>query len=148
MVDEGVKAFGAIHYCVNNAGVTSTPRARSHELPVAGVGSGAGDQTSRGVWLCQRAEITQMLKQEADLVMKYVSPILLVMGRQRFGDWGVLMECVGGKEPGVPPQRGQYRQHLVYSRSCRQCYEWICESSTRYYFSGLAIWPADTAREW
>ena len=35
MVDEGVKAFGAIHYCVNNAGVTSTPRARSHELSVA-----------------------------------------------------------------------------------------------------------------
>jgi NAD(P)-dependent dehydrogenase (short-subunit alcohol dehydrogenase family) len=23
MVDEGVKAFGAIHYCVNNAGITS-----------------------------------------------------------------------------------------------------------------------------
>ena len=35
MVDEGVKAFGAIHYCVNNVGVMSTPRARSHELPVA-----------------------------------------------------------------------------------------------------------------
>lgn len=38
MVDKGVKAFGAIHYCVNNAGVTSTPRAWSHELPRGRVG--------------------------------------------------------------------------------------------------------------
>ena len=71
MVDEGVKAFGAIHYCVNNAGVTSTPRARSHELPVSAWDRVQGINL-RGVWLCQRAEITQMLKQEADLEMKYV----------------------------------------------------------------------------
>jgi NAD(P)-dependent dehydrogenase (short-subunit alcohol dehydrogenase family) len=62
MVDEGVKAFGAIHYCVNNAGVTSTPRARSHELPVAAWDRVQGINL-RGVWL----------KQEADLVMKYES---------------------------------------------------------------------------
>lgn len=61
MVDEGVKASGAIHYCVNNAGVTSTPRARSHELPMAAWDRVQGINL-RGVWLCQRAEITQMLK--------------------------------------------------------------------------------------
>ena len=69
MVDEGVKAFGAIHYCVNSAGVTSTPRARTHGLPVAAWDRVQGINL-RGVWLCQRAEITQMLKQEADLEMK------------------------------------------------------------------------------
>jgi NAD(P)-dependent dehydrogenase (short-subunit alcohol dehydrogenase family) len=71
MVDEGVKAFSAIHYCINNAGVTSTPRARSHELPVSAWDRVQGINL-RGVWLCQRAEITQMLKQEADLEMKCV----------------------------------------------------------------------------
>jgi NAD(P)-dependent dehydrogenase (short-subunit alcohol dehydrogenase family) len=61
MVDEGVKTFGAIHYYVNNAGVTSTPRAWSHELPVAAWDRVQGINL-RGVWLCQRAEITQILK--------------------------------------------------------------------------------------
>lgn len=66
MVDEGVTAFGGIHYCVNSAGVTSRPRARTHELSVV-----AWDRVIninlRGVWLCQKAQITQMLKQEANL---------------------------------------------------------------------------------
>ena len=72
MVDEGVKAFGAIHYCVNCAGVTSSPRQISHELPVE-----AWDRVQRinlrGVWLCQKAQITQMMKQEANLKMMYVT---------------------------------------------------------------------------
>ena len=70
MVDEGVKAFGEIHYCVNCAGVTSSPRARTHELPME-----AWDRVLninlRGVHLCQRAQITQMLKQKEDLPMRY-----------------------------------------------------------------------------
>lgn len=72
MVDEGVKAFGSIHYCVNCAGVTSQPRKISHELSI-----GAWDRVLRinlrGVWLCQKAQITQMLKQKADLKMMYVA---------------------------------------------------------------------------
>ena len=69
MVAEGVKKFGAIHYCVNNAGVTSRPRVRTHELPVE-----AWDRVAnvnlRGVWLCERAEIGQMMKQGMDLKMR------------------------------------------------------------------------------
>jgi NAD(P)-dependent dehydrogenase (short-subunit alcohol dehydrogenase family) len=61
MVDGGVKTFGAAHYCVNNAGVTSTPRAWSRELPVAAWDRVQGINL-RGVRLCQRAEITQILK--------------------------------------------------------------------------------------
>lgn len=63
MVDEGVKAFGAIHYCVNCAGITSRPRLRSHELPIEAWDRVLGINL-RGVWLCQRAQIIQILKQE------------------------------------------------------------------------------------
>lgn len=68
MVREGVKEFGAIHFCVNCAGVTSKPRVRTADLPTQ-----AWDRVMsinlRGVWLCQRAEIQQMLKQKDDLNM-------------------------------------------------------------------------------
>ncbi|KAI9656177.1 MAG: hypothetical protein M1821_004839 [Bathelium mastoideum] len=73
MVDEGVKSFGSIHYCVNCAGVTSKPRKRSHELSLE-----AWDRVQminlRGVWLCQKAEIQQLLKQEANLKMMTGAP--------------------------------------------------------------------------
>jgi len=65
MIDEGVAAFGAIHYCVNCAGVTSPERVVSHELSVESWDK-VINVNLRGVWLCQRAQITQMLKQEAD----------------------------------------------------------------------------------
>lgn len=63
MVDTGVEKFGNIQYAVNCAGVTSEPRAKSADLSVE-----AWDRVMniniRGVWLCQRAVIRQMLKQE------------------------------------------------------------------------------------
>ncbi|KAL4866554.1 hypothetical protein BDV12DRAFT_187326 [Aspergillus spectabilis] len=65
-IDSGVAAFGGIHYAVNNVGITSNPRARTHELesssfdPLVAV-------NLKGTWLCQRAELRQMLKQEAEL---------------------------------------------------------------------------------
>jgi NAD(P)-dependent dehydrogenase (short-subunit alcohol dehydrogenase family) len=69
MVDEGVKAFGGVHYCVNNAGVTSKPRVRTHELSTE-----AWDRVQnvnlRGVWLCERAELRAMMKQEKELKMR------------------------------------------------------------------------------
>lgn len=69
MIDDGVKTFGAIHYAVNNAGVASQPRVKTHELEVE-----AWDRVQningRGAWLCQRAEIRQMLSQEPNLSMR------------------------------------------------------------------------------
>jgi NAD(P)-dependent dehydrogenase (short-subunit alcohol dehydrogenase family) len=66
MVDEAVAKFGAIHYCINSAGVTSKPRVRTHEL-----GAEAFDRVLninlRGVWLCERAQIRQFMKQEPSL---------------------------------------------------------------------------------
>lgn len=71
MVQKGVETFGAIHYAVNNAGVSSKPRVRTDELEVKSFDDVMAVNL-RGVWLCERAEIRQMLKQERDLVMRWV----------------------------------------------------------------------------
>ncbi|KAH8689346.1 oxidoreductase [Talaromyces proteolyticus] len=65
-VDAGVKAFGGIHYAVNNVGITSNPRARTHELETSSFDPLVAVNL-RGTWLCQRAEIRQMLKQNTEL---------------------------------------------------------------------------------
>ncbi|KAK5198840.1 hypothetical protein LTR99_007780 [Exophiala xenobiotica] len=66
MMEEAVKKFGAVHYCINSAGVTSSPRLRTHELDIE-----AYDRVMninlRGLWLCERAQIRQFLKQPASL---------------------------------------------------------------------------------
>lgn len=66
MVEEAAATFGAIHYCINSAGVTSKPRLRTHELETE-----AFDRVIninlRGLWLCERAQIRQFLKQPATL---------------------------------------------------------------------------------
>ncbi len=69
MVEEGVKAFGAIHYAVNNAGVSSKPRVRTDQLEVKSFDDVMAVNL-RGVWLCERAELRQMLKQEKTLTMR------------------------------------------------------------------------------
>ncbi|KAK6376103.1 hypothetical protein LTS17_007354 [Exophiala oligosperma] len=66
MVEAAVTSFGAIHYCINSAGVTSRPRLRTHELETE-----AFDRVIninlRGLWLCERAQIRQFLNQEPTL---------------------------------------------------------------------------------
>ena len=69
MVAEGVKAFGAIHYAVNNAGVSGKPRLRTDELEVESYDL-VMNINLRGVWLCERAELRQILKQEPELKMR------------------------------------------------------------------------------
>lgn len=71
MVAEGVAKFGAVHYAVHNAGVTSRRRVPTHELE-ADVWDEVVNVCLRGVWLCQRAVIRQMLSQEAERTMRYV----------------------------------------------------------------------------
>lgn len=63
MVDEAVKAFGGIHYAVNNAGISSKPRVRTHELEIEAYDR-VQNVNQRGLWLCERAELRQMLTQE------------------------------------------------------------------------------------
>jgi NAD(P)-dependent dehydrogenase (short-subunit alcohol dehydrogenase family) len=71
MVDEGVKQFGAIHYAVNNAGISNPKRVRTHELEVESYDR-VQNVNQRGVWLCERAEIRQMLKQKLVLKSRYL----------------------------------------------------------------------------
>ncbi|KAK7895007.1 hypothetical protein LTR67_005746 [Exophiala xenobiotica] len=72
MMEEAVKKFGAVHYCINSAGVTSSPRLRTHELDIE-----AYDRVMninlRGLWLCERAQIRQFLKQPASLKTRHQS---------------------------------------------------------------------------
>lgn len=68
MVEEAVAEFGAIHYCINSAGVTSRPRNRTHELDVEPFDR-VMNVNLRGLWLCERAEIRQFMKQPATLTM-------------------------------------------------------------------------------
>lgn len=70
LIDAGVKAFGGIHYAVNNVGITSRPRARTHELEVSSFDP-VVNVNLRGTWLCERAQIRQMLKQDLDLKSRY-----------------------------------------------------------------------------
>ncbi|EXJ66170.1 uncharacterized protein A1O5_10786 [Cladophialophora psammophila CBS 110553] len=73
MVTEGVKKFGAIHYAVNNAGITSRIRIKTHLLQTEEWDKVQGVNL-RGVWLCQRAELRQMMKQEAELSTRTGAP--------------------------------------------------------------------------
>lgn len=63
MIAAAVKAFGGFHYCVNAAGINADPRKVSHELDIDDWDK-ILKVNLRGVWLCQRAQITQMLRQE------------------------------------------------------------------------------------
>lgn len=74
MVDDGVAKFGAIHYAVNNAGISSKPRVRTHELEVESYDR-VQNVNQRGLWLCERAELRQMLKQEPELRTRLVLSI-------------------------------------------------------------------------
>ncbi|KAL4945400.1 hypothetical protein BDV06DRAFT_209508 [Aspergillus oleicola] len=73
MVSEGVKRFGAIHYCVNNAGITSRVRTKTHLLETKDWDD-VLEVNLRGVWLCQRAELRQLMGQERELVMRTGAP--------------------------------------------------------------------------
>ncbi|PCG91186.1 Short-chain dehydrogenase/reductase SDR [Penicillium occitanis (nom. inval.)] len=66
MVEEGARKFGAIHYCINSAGVTSKPRLRTHELEVEAFDR-VVNINLRGIWMCERAQIRQMLRQPGTL---------------------------------------------------------------------------------
>jgi NAD(P)-dependent dehydrogenase (short-subunit alcohol dehydrogenase family) len=69
MMEEAVRKFGSVHYCINSAGVTSKPRVRTHELDTEAFDR-VMNVNLRGLWLCERAQIRQFLKQPASLKMR------------------------------------------------------------------------------
>ncbi|KAL2858617.1 short chain dehydrogenase/ reductase [Aspergillus pseudoustus] len=72
-IDAGVSAFGGIHYAVNNVGITSNPRARTHKLDTSSFDPLVAVNL-RGTWLCQRAELRQMLRQTPELQPRTGAP--------------------------------------------------------------------------
>lgn len=94
MVDDAVAAFGAIHYAVNNAGISSKPRIRTHELEVESYDR-VHSVNQRGVWLCERAELRQMLKQEPELHSRFVMEL-------EISTWMTYQK----NRAGTTPQRG------------------------------------------
>jgi NAD(P)-dependent dehydrogenase (short-subunit alcohol dehydrogenase family) len=77
-VDEVVKNFGRIDYAVNNAGVGGMLKT-SDQIPKEDFNRVLSINTT-AVWLCQRAQIRQMLKQEkqADSYRSYRGSIVNV----------------------------------------------------------------------
>jgi NAD(P)-dependent dehydrogenase (short-subunit alcohol dehydrogenase family) len=99
-VEAGVKEFGAIHYAVNNAGITSNPRVRTHELPTE-AWDRVVDVNLRGAWLCERAELRQMMRQGAELESRCVLRLFSVLELY-------MMDCIDMimHRTGAPAQRG------------------------------------------
>ena len=62
-VGEVVTKFGGIHYAANNAGI-GRPFGPTHETRTADY-SQVMDVNVKGVWLCEKYELEQMMKQEA-----------------------------------------------------------------------------------
>ncbi|KAL2803253.1 hypothetical protein BJX63DRAFT_437112 [Aspergillus granulosus] len=100
-IDAGVKEFGAIHYAVNNAGITSNPRVRTHELPTESWNK-VLDVNLRGAWLCQRAELRQMMRQEVELKTRYNNNQRPIPAADMISDFQLMMM----HRTGAPPQRG------------------------------------------
>jgi NAD(P)-dependent dehydrogenase (short-subunit alcohol dehydrogenase family) len=69
MIDQVVKRFGRLDIAVNNAGIGG-PVIGSAETELNGW-QRVIDINLTGVWLCQRAELRQMLKQEYDSLTPY-----------------------------------------------------------------------------
>ena len=61
-IRETVSTFGSIDIAVNNAGIAGLPMP-THEVPISDWNRVLNVNLT-GVWMCQRAQIQQMLKQE------------------------------------------------------------------------------------
>ena len=73
LVQTVVQNFGALHLAVNNAGIEGT-RARIHEYP-AEVYDKVLSVNAKGVWLCLKYEVAQMLRQRQTESRLSMSPV-------------------------------------------------------------------------
>lgn len=77
MVNKAVDAYGRLDYAFNNAGTTGGFRAPTHEYP-EDTWDRIIDINLKGVWLCMRHEIPQMLKQGGGAIVNTASAAGLV----------------------------------------------------------------------
>lgn len=79
MIKEAVEAFGRLDCAFNNAGIGGSVAAMSADYPVEDWQK-VIDINLTGVWLCQKAELTQMLKQGGCGAILNMSSILGKVG--------------------------------------------------------------------
>ena len=77
LVTRTVEIFGTLDCAVNNAGVLSAARAPMHEIPDETYDY-IMDVNVRGVWLCMKREIVQMLEQGSGAIVNTASCVGLV----------------------------------------------------------------------
>jgi NAD(P)-dependent dehydrogenase (short-subunit alcohol dehydrogenase family) len=95
MIGKTVETYGRLDCAHNNAGIGSRPRVLLHELPEE-----SWDQVSdinlKGVWLCMKYEVVQMLKQGGGTIVNTASIMGLVGSWNRSGAYNASKHGVVG----------------------------------------------------
>lgn len=95
MISTTVETYGRLDCAHNNAGIGARPRARLHELPEESWDRVLGINL-KGVWLCMKYEITQMLKQPGGAIVNTASIMGLVGSWSRSGAYNASKHGVVG----------------------------------------------------
>jgi NAD(P)-dependent dehydrogenase (short-subunit alcohol dehydrogenase family) len=95
MIGKAVQTYGRLDCAHNNAGVASRPRVVLHELPEESWDR-VIDINLKGVWLCMKYEITQMLQQGGGAIVNTASIMGLVGSWSRSGAYNASKHGVLG----------------------------------------------------
>ncbi len=95
MISKAVETYGRLDCAHNNAGIGSRPRVLIHELPEESWDQVIGINL-KGVWLCVKYEIIQMLKQGGGALVNTASIMGLVGSWSRSGAYNASKHGVVG----------------------------------------------------
>jgi NAD(P)-dependent dehydrogenase (short-subunit alcohol dehydrogenase family) len=95
MIHQAVETYGRLDCAHNNAGVSSRPRVVLHELPEESWDR-VIDINLKGVWLCMKYEIIQMLEQGGGAIVNTASIMGLVGSWSRSGAYNASKHGVVG----------------------------------------------------
>ena len=95
MISTTVQTYGRLDCAHNNAGIGSRPRVRLHELPEENWDR-VLDINLKGVWLCMKYEIMQMLAQGGGAIVNTASIMGLVGSWSRSGAYNASKHGVVG----------------------------------------------------
>lgn len=95
MIAQAVKTYGRLDFAHNNAGIGSQPRVLLHELSEESWDR-VLDINLKGVWLCMKYELTQMLTQGGGAIVNTASIMGLVGSWSRSGAYNASKHGVVG----------------------------------------------------
>ena len=95
MISKAIETYGRLDCAHNNAGIGSRPRVLIHELPEESWDQVIGINL-KGVWLCMKYEIIQMLKQGGGALVNTASIMGLVGSWSRSGAYNASKHGVVG----------------------------------------------------